>query len=105
MFSSKADRITIADLNKRIDALTLYNEQLSKQVEDLGISARNCTVVCDFKSMQAFSLERVTRGSSPATVVGYIRPDNSVGEWYLRCNEEQHERLAKEFVQYVSKKK
>lgn len=105
MFSSKADRITIADLHKRIDELTLYNDQLVKQVDDIATSTRTCTVVFDFKAMQAFSVERVTRGKYPATVIGYIKPENQLGEWTLFCSQEQHERLAKEFVQYLSKKK
>ena len=108
MFSSKADRITIAELNLRIDDLTRANEELVKKLTAIKESepVSNCSVVCDFKSMKAFSIERITsRESGPRTIIGYVKPENTLGEWFLECNEEQHEKLIKEFLVYLKTKK
>jgi hypothetical protein len=88
---------TIAGLQKEI-------KQLKEQSEKEG---RDCAVSVDWNRMRAFSIERLHDGNKQiATVIGYLKPcpekadTDMVGEWWLYCNKETHDRLVAEFNNY-----
>jgi hypothetical protein len=75
--------------------------QLKKELQD---KSRSCSVAVDFEMMDAFSIERMHDGGVGRTVIGYLKSlpesDPDIGEWTLYCNEEIHEKLVKEFIEY-----
>ena len=88
---------TIAGLQKEI-------KQLKEQSEKEG---RDSAVSVDWNRMRAFSIERLHDGNKQiATVIGYLKPcpekadTDMVGEWWLYCNKETHDRLVAEFNNY-----
>lgn len=84
---------TISDFNKVNDELEQY-----KEIYD-------CDVIIDFNVMDVFSIERMNENNKPSTIIGYIRPDKTIGEWGLYCSKEQHQRLCEDFKTYLLSKK
>ena len=101
MFGSKK----IAKLEKEILDLERNLETRRAEIYDLRsllkgeqAKVRDEECVFDFKSMKAFSIERVFNGNGPVTIIGYVKPGTQeIGEWRLNCNSLQHERLVAEF--------
>ena len=79
-------------------------QELNQLKKDLEDKARSCSVAVDFEMMDAFSIERMQEQGVGRTVIGYLKSlpdtDPDVGEWTLYCNEEMHEKLVKEFIEY-----
>jgi hypothetical protein len=73
-------------------------DQRKKQVADSSFEI-------DFSKLKAFSIERIDKGGeSIVTAIGYLKEKDTVGEWEFYCNQETHEKLAKEFRAYMAKK-
>ena len=117
----------IDDLNRRIDDLERevqrYSEALRRASEALqqernnfenfkksiDDAARSSSFSFDFNSVKAFSVERNTADGKPVTIIGYLLPEpvvatgsetttkDIVREWYLHCDEKQHEAIVKAF--------
>lgn len=96
-------------------------DERAKQVGDLLINCLNATPAVDFAIMRVVSIERILKEEVvegmtlqiPCTVIGYIGDnvlENSVVtkavlEWYIRCNDKQHELLVKDFKDFIAKRK
>lgn len=82
-------------------------QELNQLKTDLENKSRSCSVAVDFEMMDAFSIERMHENGVGRTVIGYLKSlpdtDPDVGEWTLYCNEEIHEKLVKEFIEYKQK--
>lgn len=82
----------IKELENKI--LSLYSKELEE-----------CEFEFDFKSTDAFSIERINKNGKNQTVIGYMKHDeNTIGEWYLGCSFSQHQKLAEQFRNSVLKK-
>lgn len=110
------------ELLDQIEKLTYKNEDLINRLEDKNQKQRNvayddidnCIHAFDWEAVGAFSIERnmkVQDGELIAyTVIGYQRSINNddnicTGEWMFICSQEEHNRLAKEFQEYLFSKR
>jgi hypothetical protein len=67
--------------------------------------ARKCTVVVDWKMIDAASLERNTDTNGEHTLLGLKKKDtNELHSWMFYCSRERHEELALEFHEYLNNK-
>lgn len=110
-----------ADALKRIKELETENKNLSyavdaykKRLEDEYSKA---SYSIDWKKINAFSIERMWDNGTQKTVIGYMQQDpvvttegegeskvtykDVVREWTLYCTHEEHQRLVKQFNEYV----
>jgi chromosome segregation ATPase len=76
--------------NAREDVLTAKQEAVYK-----------CAPAVDLRSMRAFSVERMYKDGELVTIIGYIKPDNSIGEWVLYCSATHHNSIVNEFRMIV----
>lgn len=103
----------IAHLEKKLDKIEKDWNKLVKEKDELQESydkmysaTYDDPVHIDWVAIEAFSIERMMLGNGmPATVIGWFRPDGSIGEWKLYCNALHHARLCEEFLEYVKTKK
>lgn len=87
----------------RIEELERENDQLRKKLYEFTSANADATHAVDWKSLDAFSIERHTRDVVPITVIGYWS-DEEVKEWSFYCSLTEHERLVKEFNIYIKRK-
>jgi uncharacterized coiled-coil protein SlyX len=92
----------ISELENRIKG---FEKTLEKINNDVPASS----FVFDFNTVKVFSIERNFNDNRPATIIGYLLPEpvtteengvvikDVVREWYLYCNQEQHEKLVEQF--------
>jgi hypothetical protein len=112
MWSWEKKTVDISEQNRRIDSLEneltrKCNElvMLKDKIEDLTDASRSSTFFFDFTAVKAFSVERnIGVGGMPNTIIGYLLPVVSEGnvhhdvkEWYLNCDDKQHESIVKSF--------
>jgi hypothetical protein len=76
--------------NVRADVLTAKQEALYK-----------CAPMVNLRSMRTFSVERMYKNDELVTIIGYVKPDNSIGEWVLYCSAEHHNAIVNEFRMIV----
>lgn len=111
------DKVTLAEKNRRIDQLEAEltrkcNEvtELKSKVDKFNREYRSSTFVFDFKAVKAFSVERnIGSEGLPITIIGYMLEEpvvisegetttkDVVREWYMSCDETQHEAIVKAF--------
>lgn len=113
---SKINPVDIAEKDRRIEELEQeiqrYSDALSaerKKMEEFTNATRSATFSFDFNTVKAFSVERNVSGGLPCTIIGYLLPEpvsvtegdittkDVVREWYLYCDEKQHEEIVKSF--------
>lgn len=113
---SKINPVDIAEKNRRIDDLereiTRYADALSdarKKIQEFTDSARSSTFSFDFNAVKVFSIERNFHDNRLCTIIGYLLPEpvvvtegetttrDVVREWYLYCDNTQHEAIVKAF--------
>ena len=103
MFKRREDP-RIAELQNEINKLNQDLNNYKKWFDNLQYSTTKCSASVDFKSMNAFSIERLIKDNGPCTIIGYY-PDPSekakekVKEWYIYCDDTIHENLVKQFNQ------
>ena len=82
---------------------SLNNQQKKEKDEN-----DNASIVIDFKTMKAFSIERLfdLNTNEWDTVIGFWKEGekDSTGEWHLHITLEKHEELCKEFKAYLKLK-
>ena len=83
---------------KQIAELTAKIEQIySAELEE-------CDFEFDFKSADAFSVERINKSGKNKTIIGYRKTDdNTISEWWFDCSFAQHQKLAEQFRKYSNK--
>lgn len=92
------------DLTNKVLQLEADNKRLRSEVdEEILQDVHNSTFVIDWKTMNAFSLERMGWLRQAYTVIGYLQ-NGETREWKFYCSQEQHESLAKEFKKWISQK-
>ena len=115
----KINPVDIAEKNRRIDELEReikrYSEALAQERKSfeeykktIDDNARAANFSFDFKAVKVFSVERNNDKGYPCTIIGYLLPEpvnldgivasrNAVKEWYLHCDDKQHEAIVKAF--------
>lgn len=106
----------------QIDTLEARNKNLQERLEDKEQKNRNVVYddidgsihAFDWEAVGAFSIERNMKKEQGEliayTIIGYQRnftEDGNLctGEWSFICSQEEHNRLAKEFREYLASKK
>ena len=94
----------ISTLKDRIKAYEELIQELREQRDEI---VAGCGFAIDYKALNVFSIERTVvpqdseyKYDREATNIGYLI-DGEVFEWCFRCSRETHERLVKEFNEYV----
>ncbi len=109
MFSFwKTSKIESLDsqLQSEIDKWQGLMEKARDEIDRLNkiISEQGGEFIFDWETMDAFSIER----DAEHTTIGYLHfpvhdaPQSEVKEWHYHCNLETHNRLAKEFREYLA---
>jgi regulator of replication initiation timing len=103
----------IDKLKRENESLKLENAALNNAI-DSELSKAAFSV--DWKTMNAFSIERVREHDTHKTIIGYMVSEpfettqdgvycnDSVREWSLSCSLAEHQRLVDEFNQYRGEK-
>lgn len=106
-------KVELEDLKKENEKLKYANEVYRKTLE--GEMSKS-TFSVDWKTMNAFSIERGWNNGTLRTTIGYLLQEpvvitegevttkDVVREWVLYCSSEEHERLVKEFNDYKKSK-
>lgn len=102
MFGRKAKRLQHENENLRIENDALRNNIASMQRHFDAITSKqhSCAASVDFVTMKAFSIERNIKDGFPVTIIGYWKSEDDkkkLGEWYIYCDENIHEKLVKQF--------
>ena len=94
----------IDELERKVEQLEADNRRLREETDAVVIEdIHSATFVIDWKTMNAFSVERLGWGKQCYTVIGYLQGSDT-REWKFYCSKDQHESLAKEFKQWISQK-
>ena len=107
---------------KKIQSLEREKINLQERIKEYKTRTEDeyskASYALDWKKMNAFSIERMMEHGIPKTVIGYITQEplittsgndenqiitekDIVREWTLYCSHEEHQRLVKEFNDYV----
>lgn len=98
-----------AELQKKVDSLEQMVESYKKTIEKINADVTASTFYFDFNSVKAFSIERNCNDNRPVTIIGFFLPEARISEengfvttdvireWYLYCDQEQHEKLVEQF--------
>jgi hypothetical protein len=112
MWFNKVDNSADVDaLKTEIQSLKNENGYLKGIVEKVNDELQNAVVAINWKTMRAFSLERVVSSDGrPSTVIGYFVQEpivssdgemivmhDVVKEWTIRCSDARHNDLVKQF--------
>jgi len=105
--TEQARQHAIAQLNELQDLVKQEQVRLTEIQNDYVVDSLakltkfSCAI--DWGLMKAFSVERAYPNSESrvdATVIGYYRPDGSIGEWFLWTDEQTHNKLVAEFIEH-----
>ena len=115
------DRITYSNLKVELENLRKENDKLAytNKVyrERLEGEMTKATFSIDWKTMNAFSIERGWDNGTLKTTIGHILQEpititegevttkDVVREWVFYCSSAEHERLVAEFNEHRNKKK
>jgi hypothetical protein len=107
-------KVEFEDLKKENEKLAYANKVYRERLEG---EMSKATFSIDWKTMNAFSIERGWENGTLKTTIGHILQEpivvtegevttkDVVREWILYCSAAEHERLVAEFNEYKSKKK
>lgn len=117
MFDNTKLKLEIKDLKRQIEHLSATNRQLEIEVRfrkeqtekirsSLGVSA--CGI--DFELMKAFTVFRSTTslpdmGWIDCTAIGYLNHEGKAQEFRICTSQEVHDKVVKQFNEYVKRKK
>lgn len=98
------------ELQKKVDEQEQKIKNFEEILDKINADIPASSFAFDFDTVKVFSIERNVNQNKPVTIIGYFLPearvvenDNGVitndivREWYLYCNQEQHEKLVEEF--------
>ena len=120
-WEKKNSSVDVAEKTRQIDALerelTRLGNALAEErlvIKTLQDATRSSSFAFDFTAVKAFSVERnLDAKNLPVTIIGYLLPEpvvvtedttttkDVVREWYLHCDEKQHEAIVKAFKESI----
>ena len=95
----------LLDDNKRLEKendilkerMNNLSTQSSKEYEEAGFSIH-------WDRIKAVSIERnIDESNLIHTIIGIVKPDGDIGEWYLYCPHSTHQALVREFDEWKNK--
>lgn len=103
--------VAIKDKDNEISSLKAELEAIKKEIDEIKkeryIVISECAFEIDFKGFNVFSIERMERPrekyetfNREVTNIGYFQ-DGKVKEWIFHCSRETHEKIAKQFHDYI----
>lgn len=108
MFRSKEDIKRIAELEKEVENLKSKLSKMQK-LDTVEEDLNSCEFEFDFKSMSAFSIERIYENGSLRTVIGYEKNRNKegveIGQWLFYCSKDEHNKLVEKLRTHLKSKK
>lgn len=104
-------KIAVKDKDNEISSLKAELETIKKEIDGIKneryTMISECAFEIDFKGFNAFSIERMEKPrekyetfSREVTNIGYFQ-DGKVKEWIFYCSRETHEKIAKQFHEYI----
>ena len=106
--------LRIDDLEIDLSRKTNEVAELKLQISKITDATRSSTFWFDFSAVKAFSVERnINNKDLPVTIIGYMLQEpvvvtedttttkDVVREWYLHCDETQHELIVKAFKESI----
>ena len=106
--------LRIDDLEIDLSRKTNEVAELKLQISKITDATRSSTFWFDFSAVKAFSVERnIDNKDLPVTIIGYMLQEpvvvtedttttkDVVREWYLNCDETQHELIVKAFKESI----
>lgn len=103
-------KLRVVELEKKIIEQESLIKDYQKTIDKINADVPASSFSFDFNSVKVFSIERNYSENRPVTVIGYFLPEarvvenadgiitnDIVREWYLFCDQEQHEKLVEEF--------
>lgn len=114
---SKVKPVDVTDMDRRLDDLEIELTRKCNEVTEIQAkvrayedATRSATFSFDFAAVKAFSVERnIGSEGLPVTIIGYMLEEpvvisegetttkDVVREWYMSCDETQHEAIVKAF--------
>jgi predicted nucleic acid-binding Zn-ribbon protein len=102
---------TILSREAEINSLKLYVKRLQGELDNIREARDDIVAECgfeiDYRGLNAFSIERTIvnkdknqKYDREKTIIGHI-VDGKINEWSFSCSRETHERLVKEFKDYI----
>jgi hypothetical protein len=88
-------------LKNKNDSLTLVVDTLSYTCGQNNLLCSVSEFEINFKSINAFSIERAIKEKVLVTLIGYKDINGNVQVWFFRCSEETHKRLVKQFKKEI----
>lgn len=110
MFNLKLIKKLQSDIKERDKLINSYAADVKrlqkKQSDDIVKDCHSSEFVVDWSNcnFNPFSLERHGGEKEAYTIIGYFDKDNKVAEWKFYCSLEQHNKLAEEFRNAITKK-
>lgn len=93
-----------SEQDKLIKSYEADLKRLQKKQDDAVVKdCQTSEFVVDWSKMNAFSIERHGGEKEAYTIIGYHDKNNDVEEWKFYCSQEQHNKLAKEFKDAITK--
>ena len=103
--------IAVRDKDKEISSLKAELEAIKKEIDGIKKERYSviseCSFEIDFKGFNVFSIEReeMPREENESfdreiTSIGYFQ-DGKVNEWVFYCSRETHEKIARQFREYI----
>lgn len=99
-----------SELQKRVGELEAEVKEFQKVLDKINADVPASSFVFDFDTVKVFSIERNYSDNRPVTIIGYLLPEpvtttgedgivvkDVVREWFLYCNQEQHEKIVEKF--------
>lgn len=72
--------------------------------KELTTDLHKSTFEIDFGAMNIVSIERTPLNGQAITILGYIKGDRNIEQWHFFCSQEEHEKLARKYQEYLGKK-
>ena len=98
-------RNEIAEKDKLINSYVADVKRLTREQDEKIIAdCHAADFAVDWDKLNAFSVERHGGEKEAYTIIGYYDKDGCVDEWKFYCSLAQHNKLAKEFKDGLTKK-
>lgn len=107
----------VVELEKKLANAGVQLDAFKKTIDKINAEIPASSFSFDFETVNVFSVERNINDNRPVTIIGYLLPEpvttteesgvvtkDVVREWYLYCNQEQHEKLIEEFNKHKGNK-
>ena len=105
MFWNNKLKQDLAERDKLINSYVADVKRLMREQDDKVVAdCHSADFVVDWNKLNVFSVERHGGEKEAYTIIGYFDKDGCIDEWKFYCSLEQHNKLAQEFRNGITKK-